>query len=64
MSLVVTDFLLCGWPIVGANFSEWVQIFQKKFVPGGTNFRMVQIKHDSTLASLHRQCVGIFIAPS
>ena len=29
MSLVVTDFALCGWPIVGTNFSEWVQIFQK-----------------------------------
>ena len=29
MSLVVTDFLSCGWPIVGTNFSEWVQIFQK-----------------------------------
>ena len=29
MSLVVTGFVLCGWPIVGTNFSEWVQIFQK-----------------------------------
>ena len=30
MSLVVTGFVSCGWPIVGTNFSEWVQIFQKK----------------------------------
>ena len=34
MSLVVTDFPSCGWPIhsiVGTNsfFLEWVQIFQK-----------------------------------
>ena len=29
MSLVVTGFVSCGWPIVGTNFSEWVQIFQK-----------------------------------
>ena len=29
MSLVVTGFVSCGWPIVGRNFSEWVQIFQK-----------------------------------
>ena len=29
MSLVVIDFLSCGWPIVGTNFSESVQIFQK-----------------------------------
>ena len=33
MSLVVTDFLSCGWPIVGTNFSEWVQIFQKNVLP-------------------------------
>ena len=42
-SLVVTDFLSCGWPVVGTNFSEWFQ----KFIPGGTNFRGVQIKRDS-----------------
>ena len=35
MSLVVTDFLSCGWPIVGTNFSEWVQIFQKNLFRGG-----------------------------
>ena len=29
MSLVVTGFVSCGWLIVGTNFSEWVQIFQK-----------------------------------
>ena len=29
MSLVVTGFVSCSWPIVGTNFSEWVQIFQK-----------------------------------
>ena len=29
MSLVVTGFVSCGWPIVETNFSEWVQIFQK-----------------------------------
>ena len=29
MSLVVTGFVSCGWPIVGTNVSEWVQIFQK-----------------------------------
>ena len=29
MSLVVTGFVSCGWPIVGTNFSEWVQTFQK-----------------------------------
>ena len=35
MSLVVTDFLfLCGWPIVGTNFSEWVQIFKKNSLRG------------------------------
>ena len=26
MSLVVTGFVSCGWPIVGTNFSEWIQI--------------------------------------
>ena len=29
MSLVVTGFVSYGWPIVGTNSSEWVQIFQK-----------------------------------
>ena len=29
MSLVVTGFVSCGWPIVGTHFSEGVQIFQK-----------------------------------
>ena len=34
MSLVVTDFLSCGWPVVGTNFSAWVQIFQKNSFRG------------------------------
>ena len=42
-SLVVTDFLSCGWPIVETKFSEWVEIF----VPGGTNFRGSKIKRDT-----------------
>ena len=29
MSLVITGFVSCGWPIVGTNLAEWVQIFQK-----------------------------------
>ena len=34
MSLVVTDLPLCGWSIVGTNFSGWVQIFQKNSFQG------------------------------
>ena len=44
MSLVVTDFLSCGWPIVRTNFSEWVQIFQKN------SFRGEPILGGSTVA--------------
>ena len=33
-TLVVTDFHSCGWPIVGTNFSEWVQVFQKNLFWG------------------------------
>ena len=33
-SLGVTDFLSCGWPIMGTNFSGWVQIFQKNSFRG------------------------------
>ena len=29
MSLVVIDLPSCGWPMVGTDFSEWAQIFQK-----------------------------------
>ena len=49
-SLVVTDFLSCGWPVVGTKiFSGWVQIcISEKFVPGETNFRGVKIKRDRT----------------
>ena len=46
MSLVVTGFLSCGWPIVGTKFSEWVQIFQKNLFQGEPLFRGVQIKCD------------------
>ena len=51
-SLVVTSWLLtctdlpwCGWSTVGTNFSE-----------GGTNFRGVQIKHDSPYPILFSYC--------
>ena len=45
MSLVVTGFVSCGWPIVGTNFSEWVQIFQKNVfqeepILGGSKLNM------------------------
>ena len=33
-SLVVTDFFSCDLPIVGTNFSEWVQIFPKNSFRG------------------------------
>ena len=51
--IVVTDFLLCGWPIMGTNFREWVQTFQQKFVLGGTKFRGVQIKRNSYIVCVH-----------
>ena len=34
MSFAVTNFLSCAWPIVGTNFSEWVQIYQKNSLRG------------------------------
>ena len=48
MSLLVTGFVSCGWPIVGTNFSENIS---EKCVPGGTNFRGVKIKRDSSTCS-------------
>ena len=38
----------CGWPTVGTNFSV-VPNISEKFVPGGTNFRGVQIKRDTPI---------------
>ena len=47
-SLVVTDFLSCGWPVVGTNFFRVGPNISEKFVPGETNFRGVHIKRDRT----------------
>lgn len=39
--LTYTDSPLSGWPIVGTNFSEWVQIFQKNLFWGnGSKLKM------------------------
>ena len=47
--LTCTDLPWCGWSTVGTNFSEWVQIF----IPGGTNFKGVQIKRDKPHTHSH-----------
>ena len=42
MSLVVTGFVSCGWPIVGTNFSEWVQkmLFREEPISGGSKLNV------------------------
>ena len=42
MSLVVTGFVSCGWPIVGKNFSEWVQknVFWEEPILGGSKLNV------------------------
>ena len=49
--LVVTGFVLCGWPIVGTNFSEWVQIFQKNVFQEDPILGGVKIKRDNSTCS-------------
>ena len=49
MSLVVADFLLCGWPIVGTDFSELVH------VPGGTNLGWSKLNVTVLIGQTHMQ---------
>ena len=57
MFLVVTDFLLCGWLIVGTNFSEWVRKIRSRGEPilGGSKLNETVLITDppTTLLCLH-----------
>ena len=47
--IVVTDFLLCGWPIMGTNFREWVQTFQQNSFWGEPNLGGSKLNVTATL---------------